>query len=42
MNYVIAAWVSCGALLAGYAWRTLRRERLLRRSLSAREERNWP
>jgi len=34
MSYVIAAWCSCGALLAAYALRTLRRERSLRRSVS--------
>lgn len=31
MNYVIAAWLSCGALLVLYALRTLRRERVLQR-----------
>ncbi|MDA8303463.1 MAG: hypothetical protein M0005_18430 [Actinomycetota bacterium] len=31
MNYVIAAWLSCGALLALYSLRTLRRERALQR-----------
>ena len=34
MNYVVAAWLSCGAILLVYALRTLRRERLLRRSLA--------
>jgi hypothetical protein len=34
MNYVIAAWVSCGAILLAYAVRTLHRERTLRRSLA--------
>jgi energy-converting hydrogenase Eha subunit F len=33
MSYVIGAWLSCAALLGAYAARTLRRERLLRRSL---------
>jgi hypothetical protein len=33
VNYVIAAWLSCAAILTAYAGRTLRRERLLRRSL---------
>jgi len=31
MNYVLAAWLSCGALLGAYAVRMLRRERALRR-----------
>lgn len=31
MNYVIAAWLSCGALLVLYSLRTLRRERALQR-----------
>ncbi len=34
MNYVVAAWVSCGAILLAYAVWTLRRERLLRRLLA--------
>ncbi|HUB72090.1 MAG TPA: hypothetical protein VL984_16835 [Acidimicrobiales bacterium] len=34
MNYVIAAWVSCGVLLSLYTARILRRERSLRRLLS--------
>jgi hypothetical protein len=34
MNYVIAAWLSCGAILLAYALRTLHRERSLRRSLA--------
>ncbi|HTV11722.1 MAG TPA: hypothetical protein VME20_07650 [Acidimicrobiales bacterium] len=33
MNYVIAAWMSCGALLVIYAVRTVRRERSLRKLL---------
>jgi hypothetical protein len=33
MNYVIAAWLSCGAILLVYALRTVHRERSLRRSL---------
>lgn len=33
MNYVVAAWTSCGALLILYVLRTLWRERVLRRSL---------
>jgi hypothetical protein len=33
-GYVLAAWISCGSLLSLYVLRTLRRERLLRRSLS--------
>ena len=41
MNYVVAAWACCGALLAAYAARTLRRERSLRRSLSPRENPKW-
>lgn len=41
MNYVIAAWVSCGALLAVYSARTLWRERALRRSLAAEEQARW-
>ncbi len=36
MNYVIAAWLSCGAILLAYAARTLYRERSLRRSLAPR------
>jgi len=40
VNYVVAAWVSCGVLLAAYALRTVRRERTLRRALSA-EDRRW-
>ncbi len=36
MNYVLAAWISCAAILAAYTGRTLRRERLLRRSLVPR------
>jgi hypothetical protein len=36
MNYVIAAWLSCGAILLAYAARTLHRERSLRRSLAPR------
>jgi hypothetical protein len=39
MNYVIAAWLSCGAILAAYAFRTLHRERALRRSLMPRDRR---
>jgi hypothetical protein len=35
MNYVIAAWAACGAIVAAYAARTLRRERALRRALSS-------
>jgi hypothetical protein len=31
MNYVIAAWAGCGAILLAYAARTVRRERALRR-----------
>ena len=31
MNYVIAAWLSCGALLVLYSLRTLRRARALQR-----------
>jgi hypothetical protein len=34
MNYVIAAWLSCGAILLAYALRMVHRERSLRRSLS--------
>jgi hypothetical protein len=34
MNYVVAVWVSCGAILVAYAARTLRRERSLKRSLA--------
>ena len=34
MNYVVAAWLSCGAILLIYALRIVRRERLLRRSLA--------
>jgi hypothetical protein len=41
MNYVIAAWLSCGAILAAYALRTVQRERALRRSLSPRERPRW-
>ena len=40
MNYVIAAWLCCAAVLALYALRTLRRQRLLRRSLSG-EDPKW-
>jgi hypothetical protein len=39
-GYVLAAWLSCGSLLGLYSLRTLRRERLLRRSLSP-EDRKW-
>jgi hypothetical protein len=42
MNYVIAAWTSCGALLVLYTARTLRRERTLRRSLAPKENAKWP
>ncbi|MGH9105545.1 MAG: hypothetical protein ACRDZX_06845 [Acidimicrobiales bacterium] len=34
MSYVIAAWASCGALLAAYAAHLLHRHRALRRSFS--------
>jgi hypothetical protein len=34
VNYVIAAWLSCAALLVFYSVRTVHRERVLRRSLS--------
>jgi hypothetical protein len=37
MNYVVAAWVSCGAILVAYAARTLRRERSLKRSLASKD-----
>jgi hypothetical protein len=37
MNYVIAAWLSCGAILIAYAFRTVHRERALRRSLLPKE-----
>jgi len=37
MNYVVAAWVSCGARLVAYAARTLRRERSLKRSLAPKD-----
>ena len=33
MNYVIAAWSSCAAILIAYAWRISRRERTLGHSL---------
>lgn len=36
MNYVIAAWLSCAAILVVYAVRTVHRERSLRRSLAPR------
>jgi hypothetical protein len=41
MNYVVAAWVSCGAILVAYAARTLRRERALRRSLVPKDGATW-
>jgi hypothetical protein len=41
MNYVVAAWVSCGAILVAYAARTLRRERALRRSLAPKDVPTW-
>jgi hypothetical protein len=34
LSYVVAAWASCAALLGLYALRTLRRERLLSRTIS--------
>jgi hypothetical protein len=34
MNYVVAAWLSCAAILVVYALRTVHRERSLRRSLA--------
>jgi hypothetical protein len=37
MNYVVAAWVACGAVLVAYAARTLRRERSLKRSLAPKD-----
>ena len=37
MNYVVAAWVSCGAILVAYAARTLRRERSLKRSRAPKD-----
>lgn len=39
MNYVLAAWGSCAAILTIYAWRMARRERSLRRALSENEQR---
>jgi hypothetical protein len=41
MNYVVAAWLSCGAILVAYAARTLRRERSLRRSLAPKDGPRW-
>jgi hypothetical protein len=41
VNYVIAAWLSCGAILAAYSARTLRRERALRRSLVPKDGAKW-
>ncbi len=35
MSYVAAAWISCAGLLGAYIWRTLRRERSLRRALAS-------
>lgn len=37
MNYVWAAWASCGVVLALYAFRTVRRERTLRRLLGKKD-----
>jgi hypothetical protein len=34
VNYVIAAWLACAAILVVYALRTVHRERSLRRSLT--------
>jgi hypothetical protein len=34
MNYVIAAWLACAAILVVYSLRTVHRERSLRRSLA--------
>ena len=41
MSYVVAAWLSCGAILVAYAARTLRRERALRRSLVPKDGASW-
>ena len=41
MNYVIAAWLSCGAILGAYVLRTLHRERALRRSLLPKGRPKW-
>ena len=41
MNYVIGAWAGCGAILAAYALRTLRRERALRRTLEGTRSSKW-
>lgn len=37
MNYVLAAWGACGALLVAYSARTVRRERALRRALGGQD-----
>jgi hypothetical protein len=39
-GYVLAAWLSCGSLLALYTLRTLLRERSLRRALT-QERTKW-
>jgi hypothetical protein len=41
MNYVWAAWLSCGVLLLLYSLRTVRRERTLRRLLGKKGP-QWP
>ncbi len=41
MNYVAAAWLSCGAILVAYSARTLRRERALRRCLVPKDGPRW-
>lgn len=41
MSYVVAAWLSCAAILAAYAGRTLRRERALRRCLAPKDGARW-
>jgi len=41
VNYVIAAWAGCGAILLAYSARTVRRERALRRSLGRTRGDRW-
>jgi hypothetical protein len=38
MSYVVAGWSATAALIALYAWRTIRRGRMLARSLPPREK----
>ncbi len=40
MSYVAGGWLAAGALTILYAWRTIRRGRVLARSLPP-EEKTW-